>query len=296
VRALYAQGAEVTVVDDFSTGSADNLTGMQGLKIETVDVRERPALLVAMAGAELVFHLAALSSVPGSLDQPGTTHDVDATGTLNVLRVARELNVRRVVYSSSTAVYGVGGTVPIVEPGPTRPLSPYGASKLAGEAYTLAFNASYGLETIALRYFNVFGPGQPADSAYAAVIPRFIKAYLGNESPIINGDGEQTRDFIYVDDVVRANLAAASAGADALGKPFNIGTGVELSINALAESLRVLTASDRHPLHRPAAEGEIRRSFADVEAARRDLGFSATVSFEEGLRHTLAWWTARTAA
>lgn len=291
VLGLLDNGYDVTVVDDFSAGHDSNLAGVaSAIRIVRADVRDRSALGPALADVSVVFHQAACASVPRSVDNPQFVHDVNATGTLAMLTAARDASVSLFVYASSTAVYGdatPSPESPVSEDMAARPLSPYGASKLAGESYCAAFHATYGLPTIALRYFNAFGPGQDPTSAYAAVIPRFVRALLDGRTPVIFGDGNQTRDFVYVDDVVNANLLAARAGHEAGGRAFNVATGVSRSINEVAANLLDIVGVAGELEHAEPVSGEIRHSVGDVRAARGALGFTASTPFREGLERTV---------
>jgi UDP-glucose 4-epimerase len=291
VRALMETGAAVTVLDDLSAGGHPP---PDGVRLVRGDVRDAGALGEATRDRPShVFHLAARASVPESIRDPATVHDVNATGTLRLLEAAVAGGARRFVYSSSTAVYGDTERLPVDESLPTRPTSPYGASKLAAEAYALAYRPSFGLGTVALRYFNVFGPGQDPRSEYAAVIPRFIDAYLSGSAPTIYGDGEQTRDFVFVHDVVRANLLAAVASDAALGRAYNVANGVARSVNELAESVRSLVGAEVAAVHADPRPGEIVHSVADVGRARDALGFEAETPFPDGLRTTVEWFRTR---
>ena len=241
-----------------------------------------------------MLHHAAVTSVQRSVDEPVVTHQVNATGTLNVLLAARDKGVRRVVYAGSTSAYGNPATLPNSEEHVTRPLSPYAASKLAGEDYCVACQATYGLETVVLRYFNIFGPRQDPNSQYAAVVPRFITTALAGEPPTIFGDGKQTRDFVFIANVVHANLLAARApAADVSGQVFNIGSGKGVSVNQLWEHIRRLAGVPLAPLYTQGRAGEVRDSVAELARAGRLLGYAPIVDFEEGLRQTIAFYRAR---
>jgi UDP-glucose 4-epimerase len=242
----------------------------------------------AVTGAQLVFHEAAIPSVARSVADPITSNEVNVTGTLNVLLASRDAGVERVVYASSAAVYGNAEALPLHESTPTRPASPYGVSKMAGERYLEAFTRTWGLPTIALRYLNVFGPGQNPGSDYAAAIPRFISCTLAGEAPTVFGDGEQARDFVFVDDVVRANMLASTAPEAAWGRAFNIGRGERRTVNQLLAVIRALIPGDHpDPIHAPPRPGEIRDSWSDITAAREGLGFRPLTGFEHGIRLTI---------
>ncbi len=290
VDELLRRGARVRVLDNFSTGREENLAGaLRDIELIRGDVRDRDAVRVAVEDAQVVIHHAALASVPLSIQDPALCNEVNVAGTLNLLVAARDAGVRRFILASSSAVYGDRAQPPLAETLSTAPISPYGLSKVVGEEYCRLFHQLYGLEAVALRYFNVFGPRQDPQSAYAAVIPRFVTALLGDGRPIIYGDGEQTRDFAYVANVVAANLAAMTAPV-AAGRAYNIGCGEQMSLNRLLLELIRLTDRTARPEYMPAKPGDIRASVADIRAARDDLGFAPTVSVVDGLRETIAWY------
>ncbi len=295
VHALLNEGHGVRVLDDLSTGRLDNLADVSAdIELIDGDVRDLDAVARAVRGSQLVFHEAAIPSVARSVDDPVATNQVNVTGTLNVLVAARDAEVERVVYASSAAVYGNSDVLPLHEAMPTRPVSPYGVSKLAGERYLEAFTRTWGLPTVALRYLNVFGPRQDPSSDYASAIPRFISLSLARGIPTVFGDGEQARDFVFVEDVVRANLLASTAPEAAWGRAFNIGRGERRTVNELLTTIRSLVPGD-HPeaVHGPARRGEIRDSWSDIGAALEGLGYRPTVTFEEGLRRTIGWIAGR---
>ena len=290
VEALAAEGRPVRVLDDFSTGRRENLAAVRPApEIVEGDVADPAAVERATAGAGLVFHLAALASVQLSVESPGATHRVCATGTLNVLDSARRAGVRRVVYAASASAYGVPRGEVQTEDEPVRPLSPYAAAKLAGELYAQAFATTYGLETVCLRFFNIFGPRQRADSPYSGVIALFADALLAGRTPRIYGDGLQSRDFTYVGDVVQA-LRKAAAAPGVSGRVYNVGTGRGVSVLDLVAALNRLLGTEGRPEHGPPRAGDVRHSRADISRTRRDLGYEPTVPFEEGLAHTLRWY------
>lgn len=292
-EALVSDGHTVRVLDNFSTGSRDNLTAIHDrIQVIDGDIIDPATIRAAICGVELVFHQAALASVPRSVADPLATHTVCATGTLNVLLAARDARVRRVIYAASSSAYGNSARLPKREDDPTRPLSPYAAAKLAGEQYCAAFTEVYGLETVRLRYFNVFGPRQTPDSPYAAVIPLFIQALAGKRSPMIHGDGEQSRDFTYVADVVQANLKAAKA-PDVAGKVYNIACGKRTTLNELVLTLNALLGSSIPAIHGAPRAGDVRHSQADIERACIDLGYRPTTDIPSGLRHCINWWSKR---
>jgi UDP-glucose 4-epimerase len=289
---LTASGRRVRVLDDFSTGLPGNLAHLSpSPELLQGDVAEPGVVERAVAGAEVVFHLAALASVQRSVEAPADSHRACATGTLTVLDAARRAGARRIVYAASASAYGVPDAEVQSEETPVRPLSPYAAAKLAGEVYCQAFAATYGLETVRLRFFNIFGPRQRADSPYSGVIAIFAAALAEGRTPTIFGDGRQTRDFTYVSDVVGACLLAAERPGVS-GEVFNVGTGRPTSLLELVAALnRQLGTSVTPRLAEPRA-GDIRHSRADISRARRLLGYEPEVSFEDGLARTLAWWRA----
>jgi len=290
IPVLLDEGWEVGVLDDLSNGSAENVP--QGADLTIGDIRDAGAVAGAMDGAEAVFHMAALGSVSRSLEDPLRSHGVNVDGTLRVLEEARRSGVRRVVYASSSSVYGDTPILPKHEDMPPSPRSPYAASKLAAEAYVRAYATSFGLQTVSLRFFNVFGPRQDPASEYAAVIPRFVTAMSRGERPVLFGDGAQTRDFTYVDNVVHACLLAARAGPDAVGRAYNVGCGERISLLQLVEGLNRALGTSLQPAHADPRPGDVRHSLADVTAAARDLGYRPSVTVQEGLARTVAWFAA----
>ncbi len=290
VETLVSEGRRVRVLDNFSTGLKSNLDGLTPApEVIEGDVADPALVARAMEGVELVFHLAAQASVQRSIEDPGSTHRVCATGTLNVLDSARRQGVRRVVYAGSSSAYGVPSGPVQTEQEPLRPLSPYAAAKLAGELYAQAFAVSYGLETVRLRFFNVFGPRQRADSPYSGVIALFVAALSSGKTPTVFGDGLQTRDFVAVADVVQALLKAASVPGIA-GQVYNVGTGRQITLLDLLAALNQQLETQVTPQFAPPRAGDIRHSCADISRARRELGYEPTVSFEEGLARTLRWY------
>jgi UDP-glucose 4-epimerase len=290
VEALAATGRPVRVLDNFDTGARSNLVGIHPApEVVAGDVADPAAVARAVAGADVVFHMAALASVQRSVDDPAATHGACATGTLHILDAARRAGVRRVVYAASASAYGLPQGDVQTEDEPIRPLSPYAAAKLAGELYAQAFTATYGLETVCLRFFNIFGPRQRADSPYSGVIALFVQALLEGRQPRVHGDGLQSRDFTYVADVVQAlRLAADTPGV--AGRVYNVGTGRGTSLLELIATLNLLLGTDCRPEHGPPRPGDIRHSRADIGRARRDLGYAPAVSFEDGLARTLDWY------
>jgi len=289
VDALLARGDRVRVLDDFSTGSWDNLeTVRERVAVIEGDITDPATVRSAMRDVEVVFHEAALASVPRSVANPMATHRVCVDGTLQVLLAARDAKVRRVVYAASSSAYGNSVRLPKSEGDPTAPLSPYAVAKLAAEHYCAAFSEVYGLETVRLRYFNVFGPRQTPDSPYAAVIPLFIRALTTGTNPVLHGDGEQSRDFTFVDDVVRANLLAASAPGVS-GRVYNVARGRRTSLLELIALLNGLLGTSIAPTHTAPRVGDVKHSLADVERAKADLGYRPTTDMKEGLRRCLEW-------
>jgi UDP-glucose 4-epimerase len=288
VQALLERGDRVRVIDNFSTGRRDNLADVED-QVELVEgeLRSYERVHNAVRGVELVYHQGALPSVPRSVQDPLTTSAVNVEGTLNVLLAARDEGVRRVVFASSSSVYGSAGELPRAESGPTDPIAPYGVAKLAAERYCVSFSRVYGgFETVCLRYFNVFGPRQNPHSEYAAAVPRFITAVAAGEPVQIFGDGKQVRDFTYVDNVVRANLLAADA-EEASGAIFNIATGRPVSVDELADTVGAIVGRPVEKTYLPARPGDIRDSWADVAQARSRLGYEPEVTLEQGLRLTV---------
>jgi len=295
---LVALGHAVRVVDDLSTGDAANLAGLDG-EIEFLqgDLCEAAVCRRAVAGIDLVFHLAALPSVPRSLKDPWASHAANVNATMRLLEACRAATARRIVYSSSSSVYGETPILPKTESAEPRPRSPYAASKLAGEQYVLAFARAGLIEGVALRYFNVFGPRQSPHSAYAAVIPVFLRAALEQREAALFGDGLQTRDFTYVDNVVDANILAATTPRETVGgSVINVGAGVRTSLLGLIELVEQITGRRLAYQRLPAREGEVHDSLASLERAERLLGYRPLVSLAEGLRRTWAWFERQLAA
>jgi UDP-glucose 4-epimerase len=287
VEALVAAGRRVRVLDDFSTGKRINLADVQG-RIELVEgsITSPGTVNAAMKGVERVFHLAALPSVQRSVEEPMATHEVCATGTLRVLEAAHRGGVARVVYAASSSAYGDTPGAVRTEDDPVAPLSPYATAKLAGEHYCRCFAHVYGLETVRLRFFNIFGPRQDAASPYSGVIPLFIATMLQGQAPTIHGSGEQSRDFTYVANAVNALLRAAEA-AGVAGNVYNIGNGRRTSLLQLVARLNQLLETSIEPMHGPGRSGDVLHSQADVSRARAELGYDPSVSLAEGLRRTV---------
>jgi len=297
VEALVRRGERVVVLDNFSTGRRQNLEAALRPRASVApepdviegDIRDKSAVRRALRGVTHVLHQAALPSVQRSVEDPTSSHDVNASGTLHLLVASREAGVKRFVYASSSSAYGDNPVLPKVETMTTSPLSPYAVSKLAGEHYCRVFHGLYGLETVALRYFNVFGPRQDPTSQYAAVVPNFVTAVLAGRAPIIYGDGLQSRDFTFIDNVVQANLDACTR-PEAGGQSINIAAGEQNSLLQLLEQLGSVLGSKPDPEFRPARAGDVRHSYADVSKARQLLGYAPAVNFRDGLARTVEYY------
>jgi UDP-glucose 4-epimerase len=284
---LLESGYQVRVLDNFATGRRSNVIRLGGeAELVEGDIQSYERVNKAVAGCEVVFHQAALPSVPRSVQDPLTSNASNVIGTLNVLLASRDHGVRRVVYASSSSVYGSNPDLPKREDSAALPISPYATAKLAGEGYARSFHGVYGLETVALRYFNVFGPYQDPTSQYAAVIPNFITALLAGEPPVIFGDGEQSRDFTYVANVVQANVLAMEAPGVA-GKVYNVACGDRVTLNRLVDELRDLLGSDVEPVYAAPRAGDIKHSLADLTRARAELGYEPAVQLRAGLERTI---------
>jgi nucleoside-diphosphate-sugar epimerase len=292
VRELLQQGHEVRGLDNLSTGKRENVADVKGdFDLRIADVRDISAVRDACKNMEYVLHQAAVASVPRSVEDPAASNDANVTGTLNVLIAARDASVGRVVYASSSSIYGDSETMPKRENMIPDPISPYAVSKMAGEMYMKSCYRVYGLETVSLRYFNVFGPRQDANSQYSGVLARFIMQMLKGERPRIFGDGTQSRDFNYIDNTVQANLKACTAPASAVsGRVFNVATGTRVTLNETYELLRKLTGYAEPPLYGPERTGDIKHSLADVSLAQQAFGYDPKVNFEDGLRRTVEWY------
>ncbi len=298
VEALLRRGDDVRVIDNFATGRRENLAEAESWAAEggghyellEGDIRDPETVRRAVEGCDVVLHQAAIPSVARSVADPLTSHGVNVDGTLNLLLAARDLGVKRFVAASSSSLYGESPTLPKVETMCPDPISPYGLDKLAAETYCRLFHRLYGLGTVALRYFNVFGPRQDPSSEYSAVIPKFTAALLAGRAPTIYGDGGQTRDFTYIENVVRANLLAAEAPEEACGEAYNIACGERISLLDLVERLGRITGREIAPVHGDPRPGDIRHSLADIGKARRLLGYEPVVTLDEGLERTVAWY------
>lgn len=288
---LIRQGAKVKIIDNLSTGTHENLAEIGGdFEFIEADLNDNAAVDKAVAEADVVFHQAALPSVPRSVDDPAETHQACVNATFNLLLKARDAGVRRLVYAASSSAYGDQETLPKVETMRPDPLSPYAAAKLMGEYYCRVFHEVYGLETISLRYFNVFGPRQNPSSTYSGVISRFIDALMKGDTPVIYGDGEQTRDFTYIDNVVRANLNAAET-EHGVGEVMNVANGERVSLNELLAVLKNITGkTETEPEFLEARKGDVKHSQADNARAVECLKYERVVDLEEGLRRTIDWW------
>jgi UDP-glucose 4-epimerase len=290
-RVLLQRGLQVRGVDNLSTGKRENLAGLSPLDFRQADLLDPSALADACRGVDYVLHEAAVASVPRSVKDPAQSNASNVDGTLNLLVAARDAGVKRVVFAGSSSVYGESRTLPKREDMPADPISPYAVTKLAGELYMTSFYRVYGLETVTLRYFNVFGPHQDAGSMYSGVLAKFISQMLAGEQPSIFGDGEQSRDFTYVDNVVEANLLACKAPSEQVaGRVFNTATGRRISLNRTYAVLQKLTGYSGQPAYRPERTGDIKHSLADISLAARHLDYRPHVEFEEGLRRTVEWY------
>lgn len=289
-EALVRRGDRVRVLDNLCTGHMANLAQLEGkIEFQTGDVADPAAVAKAVVGVDCVFHQAALASVPRSIETPLDTNAACVTGTVALLDAARKAKVRRLVYAASSSAYGDQPTSSKRESDLPSPISPYGAAKLAAEFYCQAFTATFGFETVCLRYFNVFGPRQDPHSQYSAVIPLFITALLAGKRPTIYGDGEQSRDFTYIDNVVHGNLLAADAPG-AAGKSINLANGRQTSLLELIHVLNKLLGTKVQPIHQPARVGDVRESLADITLARKLLNYEPPVGFEEGLRRSIDYY------
>lgn len=290
VESLVNLGCQVRVLDDFSTGKEENLSHLfDRIEIRRGDIRDRELCRQAARGMEVILHQAALASVPRSVSEPELAHEINVTGTLNLLLAAAEAGIRSFVFASSSAVYGDDLTFPKKEGKEGKALSPYGAQKLAAEKYCQVFSCLYEFNAVNLRYFNVFGPKQDPGSQYAAVIPIFITRMLQGKPPVIFGDGTQSRDFIYVENVVKANLLAANA-VNFRGEVFNIATSVRVTVKELADLLNSLLGLSLSPVYAGPRTGDIHESYADISQAEKQLNFRPEIDFETGLRLTVDWY------
>jgi len=290
VDELVRRGHSVVVLDDLSSGKEENLAESRN-KITFIkgSITDIEVVRKAMHEAEFVLHLAARTSVPRSVKDPIETNRINIDGTLNVLLAAKEMKVKRLVFSASSSAYGETPTLPKIETMQPLPISPYGVTKYAGELYAQTFGRCYGLENVSLRYFNIFGPRQDPGSPYSGVLAKFCSSFLEDTHPVIFGDGEQTRDFTYVDNAVQANLLACEA-PNVSGKVFNVGCGGRISLNEVLNALRKIAGKSLEAKYEPPREGDIRDSQADISQAREFLGYDPKIDFEEGLKRTLDWY------
>lgn len=288
---LIEAGARVRIIDDLSTGYRENIAEIGGdVDVVEATLADESAVRKALEDVELVFHEAAIPSVPRSVENPRQTHIASVDSTFSLLLAARDKGVKRLVYAASSSAYGDQPTLPKVETMLPDPLSPYAVAKLVGEYYAQVFTRVYGLETVSLRYFNVFGPRQDPSSQYSGVISRFISALLSGQRPVIYGDGEQSRDFTYIDNVVAANLIAAET-TEGIGQVINIANGERVTLNQLLDQLKGLTGrSDLQADYQPPRKGDVRDSLADITRARQFLGFTPQVNLRTGLKLTMDWW------
>ncbi len=296
IDALLTLGARVTVIDDLSNSDASTIAQQidqypEQLRFVQGSILDPVSMSSAVEGSNIVFHLAALGSVPKSVEDPARTWVVNATGTMRVLSAAQKAGAQRVIYSASSSAYGDNPTLPKEESQAPEPESPYAAAKLGGESLCRSWANCYGIDTACLRYFNIFGPRQAADSAYAAVVPAFLKCYLENKSPTIFGDGTQTRDFTHVSNAVYANLLAAASESPIKGQTVNIGAGIQTSINQLAQSLgQLCSVENLDPIYQPPRTGEVQDSVSDISRAKAVLGYEPVTDLQEGLASTARWY------
>lgn len=291
-RFVLEKGGEVVVLDNFATGKRENLTGiMDKITLIEGDIRNRQDVDCAMNGCCAVFHQGALGSVPRSVDDPITSHDVNVNGTICVLEAARKKGVKRIVFAASSSAYGDQPVSPKVEDMPVLPISPYAASKVACEAYMQAYAKVYQMETVSLRYFNVFGPRQDPFGAYAAVIPAFVSALLKGQSPTVYGDGEQSRDFCYIENVCQANWLAANApAANCTGEPINIACYEAVTLNQILKKLQQLLSTDVSAVYTEERPGDVKHSLADIRRAKERIGYTPLVMFDQGLEKAIDWY------
>ncbi|MDR1384744.1 MAG: SDR family oxidoreductase [Planctomycetaceae bacterium] len=291
-RFILAQGHDVVILDNFATGKRENLTEIvDQIQLIEGDIRDRKATEKAMRDCAAIFHQGALGSVPRSIDDPVTSHDVNVNGTINVLETARALGVKRIVFAASSSAYGNQPVSPKQEDMPVLPISPYAASKTACEAYLQAYAAAFQMETVSLRYFNVFGPRQDPFGAYAAVIPAFVASLLKAQPPTVYGDGEQSRDFCYIDNVCQANWLAAHATAENCdGRPMNIACNESVTLNQILTKLQQLLNTNIPPIYTSERPGDVKHSLADIRCAKEKIGYEPLIRFNEGLERAIDWY------
>ena len=293
VRRLAADGEKVRVLDDFSTGKRENLEGVSGLELVEGSLVDQAGVRKALKDIKYVLHQGAIPSVPRSVDDPLRSNEANITGTLNLLVEAKEAGVKRLVFAASSSAYGDTEVLPKEEGAPADPLSPYAVGKYTGELYAKVFSSIYRLPTVSLRYFNIFGPYQDPASEYAAVIPKFIQLMLKGDRPTIYGDGEQSRDFTYIDNAVEANLLACRSEKVGSGEVINIACGERYSLNDLVRALNEIMGTALEPLYSAARPGDVKHSLADIARARELLGYKMQVGFMEGLKKTIEWFRER---
>ncbi len=291
-RFVLEKGHDVVVLDNFATGKRENLTAiLDRITLIEGDIRDRDTVDKAVDSCAAIFHEGALGSVPRSVDNPILSHDVNVNGTMTVLESARAAGVKRVVFAASSSAYGDQPVSPKIETMPILPISPYAASKAACEAYLQAYAAAYGMETVSLRYFNVFGPRQDPFGAYAAVIPAFVSKLLKNEQPVVFGDGEQTRDFCFIENVCSANWLAANAPASNCdGQPMNIACNAAVSLNRILDKLKTLMDKNVEPIYQPVRAGDVKHSLADISRAKKMISYEPLVHFDQGLERAIGWY------
>jgi len=292
VRKLLEEGEKVRVLDDFSTGRRENLEGLSGFEVIEGSLTVPAVLDEALGGVDYVLHQAAIPSVPRSIADPLKSNEANVTGTLMLLDAAKRAGVKRLVFAASSSAYGDTEVLPKVEDMPAKPLSPYAVNKYAGELYAKVYADIYGLQTVCLRYFNIFGPYQDPASEYAAVIPKFILRMLKGEAPVIYGDGDQSRDFTYIDNAVEANLLACKSEKVGWGEVINVACGERYSLNELVAALNEILGTKIEPLYDEARPGDVKHSLAAIERARELLGYEVKVDFHEGLKRTVEWFRA----
>lgn len=293
VQRLVTMGEKVRVLDDFSTGKRENLAGIREIEVVEGSLLDDDCLERALTGVKYILHQGAIPSVPRSIADPLRSNEVNITGTLKLLEAAKAVGVKRFVFAASSSAYGDTAVLPKVEGMPGDPLSPYAVGKYTGELYAKVFAGLYGLPTVSLRYFNIFGPNQDPASEYAAVIPKFIQSMLKSEAPVIYGDGEQSRDFTYIDNAVEANLLACKSNSVGKGEVINVACGERYSLNELVRALNEILGSTIEPVHEGARPGDVRHSLADITRAKELLGYTVKVDFKEGLRRTAEWFKGR---
>jgi nucleoside-diphosphate-sugar epimerase len=291
-RYILGRGHDVVVLDNFATGKRENLADIaRQIKLVEGDVRDRKACDKAVAGCKAIFHEAALGSVPRSVEDPVTSHDVNVNGTINMLEAARAAGIKRFIFAASSSAYGNQKESPKHEKMVPEPISPYASSKIACEAYLRAYAAAFDMETLCLRYFNVFGPYQDPNGAYAAVIPAFVSRILKGERPVVFGDGQQTRDFCFIQNVCNANwLAAKAAGNVCKGQAVNIACHERTSLNQILAKLNKLLGADVKAIYKPVRKGDVKHSLADISLAKATIGYRPTVFFEDGLERAITWY------